>query len=137
MELKKGQLLLVEIEREVAATIVGDAGMVTEQEGAGGDAKCWDEERYRKSILQERELQCRIVFRTAFAPSQNSNPEILVVASSDGSLSSYSLASCIASMSQVIDCVRVTAMSPGRCTRSSECLIKVHFLVKRSSIMFL
>ncbi|XP_074575775.1 THO complex subunit 6-like [Curcuma longa] len=74
--------------------------MATEQEGTGGDARCWDEERYRKSILQERELRCRTVFRTAFAPSQNPNPEILVVASSDGSLSSYSLPSCIASMSQ-------------------------------------
>ena len=72
-------------------------------EGNGGcDARDWDEEGYRKSILQERELRCRTVFRTAFAPSQSPNPETVVVASSDGAVASYSLASCISATSQVI-----------------------------------
>ncbi|WOK99863.1 hypothetical protein Cni_G08575 [Canna indica] len=66
----------------------------------GGDARDWNEEGYRKSILQDRELLSRTVFRTAFAPSQNPNPEILVVASSDGSVAAYSLASCIKATSQ-------------------------------------
>ncbi|XP_074587376.1 THO complex subunit 6-like [Curcuma longa] len=74
--------------------------MTTGQGGAGSDARGWDEEGYKKSILRERELRCRTVFRTAFSPSSNPNPETLVVASSDGSLASYSLASCIASMYQ-------------------------------------
>ncbi|KAL6005961.1 hypothetical protein ACLOJK_040006 [Asimina triloba] len=65
--------------------------------GVGGDATNWDEENYRRYILQERELRFRTVFRSIFAPSQNPKPDILVVASGDGSLASYSLASCISS----------------------------------------
>ncbi|RZC75267.1 hypothetical protein C5167_050747 [Papaver somniferum] len=60
----------------------------------GGDARNWDEESYRKSILKEREIQSRTVFRTVFAPSSQ-NPEYIVVASSDGSVAPYSIASCI------------------------------------------
>ncbi|KAI3867107.1 hypothetical protein MKX03_032687, partial [Papaver bracteatum] len=61
----------------------------------GGDARNWDEESYRKSILKEREIQSRTVFRTVFAPSSSQNPEYIVVASSDGSVAPYSISSCI------------------------------------------
>lgn len=63
----------------------------------GGDARNWNEYGYRNSILREREIQTRTVFRTIFAPSQNPNPETVVVASSDGSVASYSISSCISS----------------------------------------
>lgn len=66
-------------------------------EGGGRDATNWDEQGYRSSILQERETQSRTVFRTIFAPSPNPNPDVLVVASSDGSLAPYSISSCISS----------------------------------------
>ncbi|XWS26663.1 hypothetical protein CRYUN_Cryun26dG0049800 [Craigia yunnanensis] len=49
-----------------------------------GDATNWDEEANRESILREREIQTRTVFRTVWAPSLNPNPECVVVASSDG-----------------------------------------------------
>ncbi|XP_057967733.1 THO complex subunit 6 [Malania oleifera] len=64
----------------------------------GGDATNWDEEDYRSSILKEREIQTRSVFRTVFAPFPKPNPDAVVVASSDGSLSSYSISSCISSL---------------------------------------
>lgn len=64
----------------------------------GGDARNWDEDGYRNSILKEREIQTRTVFRTVFAPSQNPNPDAIVVASSDGSVSSYSISDCISSL---------------------------------------
>ncbi|KAH1057039.1 hypothetical protein J1N35_035104 [Gossypium stocksii] len=60
-----------------------------------GDATNWDEEAYRESILREREIQTRTVFRTVWAPSFNPNPECVVVASSDGSIASYSISSCV------------------------------------------
>ncbi|KAE8658168.1 THO complex subunit 6 [Hibiscus syriacus] len=60
-----------------------------------GDATNWDEEAYRESILREREIQTRTVFRTVWAPSLNPNPECVVVASSDGSIASYSISSCV------------------------------------------
>ncbi|XP_077216619.1 DWD (DDB1-binding WD40 protein) hypersensitive to ABA 1 [Tasmannia lanceolata] len=63
--------------------------------GEGRNAREWDEDGYRNSILREREIQSRTVFRTAFAPSLNPNPDILVVASSDGSVAPYSITSCI------------------------------------------
>ncbi|KAK1264938.1 WD repeat-containing protein DWA1 [Acorus gramineus] len=59
-----------------------------------GDARDWDEDGYRRSILSERELQCRTVFRTAFAPNNPRNDhDVLVVASSDGSVAPYDLSS--------------------------------------------
>lgn len=70
------------------------------EEGRGGDVRDWDEDRYRSSILQERENGCRTVFRTVFAPTKSTtNPtaDVLIAASSDGSVSSYSIPSCIAS----------------------------------------
>ncbi|XP_020683451.1 THO complex subunit 6 isoform X1 [Dendrobium catenatum] len=76
--------------------------------GLGGDSREWDEEGYRRSILVERELSSRIVFRTAFAPSENPNPEIVLVASSDGSLSAYSISSCISSCPRPILCSKGT-----------------------------
>ncbi|KAJ8751076.1 hypothetical protein K2173_016257 [Erythroxylum novogranatense] len=60
-----------------------------------GDATNWDEDSYRDSILKERELQSLTVFRTAWAPSPDSGPDAVVVASSDGYLASYSLSTCI------------------------------------------
>lgn len=68
----------------------------------GRDARDWDEEGYRNSILVDRELRSRTVFRAAFAPSPNPNPETLAVASSDGTLAAYSIPSCIAASQQVI-----------------------------------
>ncbi|KAK1286443.1 WD repeat-containing protein DWA1 [Acorus calamus] len=59
-----------------------------------GDARDWDEGGCRRSILSERELQCRTVFRTAFTPSNPRNDhDVLVVASSDGSVAPYDLSS--------------------------------------------
>ncbi|XP_028950801.2 THO complex subunit 6-like [Malus domestica] len=52
-----------------------------------GDATNWDEEVYRESILKEREIQTRSVW----AQSLNPSPETVVVASSYGSVSSYSI----------------------------------------------
>lgn len=67
-----------------------------------GDARNWDEDAYRESILKEREIQTRTVFRTVWAPAQNpnpnSNPETIVAASSDGSIASYSISSCISKL---------------------------------------
>ncbi|ONK69202.1 uncharacterized protein A4U43_C05F20410 [Asparagus officinalis] len=68
----------------------------------GGDATNWDEEGYRSSILLDRELRSRTVFRTAFAPSPNPNPETLAVASSDGSIAAYAISSCIAASHQSV-----------------------------------
>ena len=65
-----------------------------------GDARNWDEDAYRESILKEREIQTRTVFRTVWAPAQNPNPnpETIVAASSDGSIASYSISSCISKL---------------------------------------
>ncbi|CAL9768115.1 unnamed protein product [Musa acuminata subsp. burmannicoides] len=98
-------------------------------EGNGGcDARDWDEEGYRKSILQERELRCRTVFRTAFAPSQSPNPEIVVVASSDGAVASYSLASCISATSQPMHVDKVVNQKtlPGPLPAEPLFIIKGH-----------
>ncbi|XP_048133996.1 ATP-dependent RNA helicase dbp-5-like [Rhodamnia argentea] len=70
-----------------------------------GDATAWDEDAYRESILKEREVQTRTVFRTAFPPSPNPNPDAVVVASSDGSVASYSISSCLSN--------RVSPSCPG------------------------
>ncbi|KAK4759264.1 hypothetical protein SAY87_022395 [Trapa incisa] len=59
------------------------------------DSRNWNEESYRDSILKARELQTRTVFRAIWAPSSNPNPDTIVVASSDGLISSYSVSSCI------------------------------------------
>lgn len=63
-----------------------------------GDATNWDENAYRESILKEREIQTLTVFRTAWAPSPNPSPDAVVVASSDGSIASYSISSCISKL---------------------------------------
>ncbi|EXB38878.1 hypothetical protein L484_027312 [Morus notabilis] len=60
----------------------------------GGDATNWDEDTYREAILKEREIHTRSVFRTLWSPAPNpNNPDSIVVASSDGSLASYSISS--------------------------------------------
>ncbi|PIN26978.1 WD40 repeat protein [Handroanthus impetiginosus] len=63
------------------------------------DCRNWDEELYRNAILQARETLARTVFRTAFAPNPNANPnpnsDYIVTASSDGSVASYSISSCL------------------------------------------
>ncbi|CAL1413989.1 unnamed protein product [Linum trigynum] len=63
-----------------------------------GDATNWDEEAYRESILREREAQTLTVFRTAWAPSPDPIPDAIVVASSDGSIASYSISSCVSKL---------------------------------------
>lgn len=65
--------------------------------GGGGDATGWDEDAYRESVLKEREVQTRTVFRAAFAPSPSPSPspDAVVVASSDGSVASYSISACL------------------------------------------
>ncbi|KAJ6794654.1 THO complex subunit 6 isoform X1 [Iris pallida] len=72
----------------------------------GGDATSWDEDGYRESILLERELRSRTVFRTLFSPSPNPNPEALAVASSDGSVAAYSVASCISANPKPLNSTR-------------------------------
>ncbi|KAK4432878.1 THO complex subunit [Sesamum alatum] len=61
------------------------------------DCRNWDEDLYRDAILHERETLSRTVFRTAFAPNSNPNPnsDYIVTASSDGSIASYSISSCL------------------------------------------
>ncbi|KAH9326974.1 hypothetical protein KI387_007152, partial [Taxus chinensis] len=62
-----------------------------------GDATAWDEEKYRLSILQDRAVEARTVFRTVFAPNSNrgNSPDILLAASSDGTVAPYSIPACI------------------------------------------
>lgn len=63
------------------------------------DCRNWDEDLYKDAILRQRETLCRTVFRTAFAPklnhSHDADHETIVTASSDGSIASYSISSCI------------------------------------------
>ncbi|KAJ9183797.1 hypothetical protein P3X46_007606 [Hevea brasiliensis] len=63
-----------------------------------GDATNWDENAYRERILKEREIPTLTVFRTVWAPSPNPSPDTVVVASSDGSIASYSISSCISKL---------------------------------------
>ncbi|XP_065851062.1 THO complex subunit 6 isoform X1 [Euphorbia lathyris] len=63
-----------------------------------GDATNWDEDAYREGILKEREIRALTVFRTAWPPSLNPTPDNIVVASSDGSIASYSISSCISKL---------------------------------------
>ncbi|KAK9697249.1 hypothetical protein RND81_08G024900 [Saponaria officinalis] len=60
----------------------------------------WDEDAYKNTIIHERNSQCRTVFRSIFAPflNPNPNPDIIVAASSDGSVASYSLSSAVSSL---------------------------------------
>ncbi|KAK3025790.1 hypothetical protein RJ639_041946 [Escallonia herrerae] len=64
------------------------------------DCRSWDEGAYRDSILQEREIESRTIFRTAFAPLPDTaaSPDLIVAASSDGSIASFSLSSCLPSL---------------------------------------
>ncbi|KAL5728712.1 hypothetical protein ACHQM5_001762 [Ranunculus cassubicifolius] len=59
------------------------------------DARNWNEDGYRNAIAKERELQSLTVFRTVFAPSENPNPDVIIAASSDGSVAPYSISSCV------------------------------------------
>ncbi|XP_022754863.1 eukaryotic initiation factor 4A-15-like isoform X3 [Durio zibethinus] len=77
-----------------------------------GDATNWDEEAYRESILREREIQTLTVFRTVWAPSLNPNPECVVVASSDGSIASYSISSCVSKLPIGFCSVRAQRLLP-------------------------
>lgn len=60
-----------------------------------GDATNWNEDAYKESILKDREIQTLTVFRTAWPPSSNPNPNTIVLASSDGSLTSYSISKIV------------------------------------------
>ncbi|KAF8406868.1 hypothetical protein HHK36_005989 [Tetracentron sinense] len=92
----------------------------------GGDARNWDEDCYRNSILQERELQSRTVFRTVFAPSPNPNPETIVVASSDGSVAPYSISSCIFSFPLHCSQSRNQQPLPGSLVAEPSCILQGH-----------
>jgi hypothetical protein len=63
------------------------------------DARGWDEAAYRKEILRGRDLSCRTLFRAVFFDhGDDADPDVLLAAaSSDGSLASFSLSSCISS----------------------------------------
>ncbi|XP_062198584.1 THO complex subunit 6-like [Phragmites australis] len=63
------------------------------------DARGWDEAAYRRGILRGRDLSCRTLFRAVFFDhSDEPDPDVLLAAaSSDGSLASFSLSSCISS----------------------------------------
>uniref|UniRef100_A0A3B6KGD6 Uncharacterized protein n=1 Tax=Triticum aestivum TaxID=4565 RepID=A0A3B6KGD6_WHEAT len=65
----------------------------------GLDAREWDEAAYRRGILRERDLSCRTLFRAVFYDQRDeADPDVLLAAaSSDGSLASFSLSSCISS----------------------------------------
>lgn len=94
----------------------------------GGNARKWDEEGYRRSILRERELSYRIVFRTAFVPSENPNPEILLVASSDGLVSAYSISSCIPPRTRPMLCSKevIRKAAPEVSSIGPLCCIQAH-----------
>ncbi|RXI06101.1 hypothetical protein DVH24_018143 [Malus domestica] len=87
-----------------------------------GDATSWDEEAYRESILKEREIQTRTVFRTVWAPSLNPNPDTVVVASSDGSVSSYSIPSLISKLPLGFSNVK----SPKSLMAEPTCFLQAH-----------
>jgi THO complex subunit 6 len=63
------------------------------------DARGWDEAAYRREILRGRDLSCRTLFHDVFFDhGDDADPDILLAAaSSDGSLASFSLSSCISS----------------------------------------
>ncbi|KAJ4851154.1 THO complex subunit 6 [Turnera subulata] len=77
-----------------------------------GDATSWDENAYRESILKERELQTLTVFRTAWPPSSNPTPDSIVAASSDGSVASYSISSCVAKLPLGFSSARAQPLEP-------------------------
>ncbi|KAK6941357.1 WD40 repeat [Dillenia turbinata] len=87
----------------------------------GRDATNWDEEEYRNSILYDREIETRTVFRTVFGSSlQNPNTaDTIVVASSDGSIASYSISSCINS-------TKSWRHLGGFAVAEPDCLIQAH-----------
>ncbi|KAG8056537.1 hypothetical protein GUJ93_ZPchr0002g26738 [Zizania palustris] len=64
------------------------------------DARGWDEAAFRRGILRERDLSCRTLFRAVFFDHDDDpDPDVLLAAaSSDGSLASFSLSSCISSL---------------------------------------
>jgi THO complex subunit 6 len=74
------------------------AAAAAAQAQPGTDARGWDEAAYRRGILRERDLSCRTLFRAVFFDQpDDSDPDVLLAAaSSDGSLASFSLSSCIA-----------------------------------------
>uniref|UniRef100_A0A7N0TVV5 THO complex subunit 6 n=1 Tax=Kalanchoe fedtschenkoi TaxID=63787 RepID=A0A7N0TVV5_KALFE len=77
----------------------------------GGDARWWDEDAYRDSILTHTENQTRTIFRTVFAPSRNSSPDTIVAASSDGSIAAYSLSNCISSNAKSFSSLKTSSFT--------------------------
>ncbi|KAK1396978.1 THO complex subunit 6 [Heracleum sosnowskyi] len=58
------------------------------------DCRNWDSEAYKHTVLQDRLNPSLTIFRTAFPPQPLlHNPDLIVAASSDGSIASYSLSS--------------------------------------------
>ncbi|WJZ97765.1 hypothetical protein VitviT2T_016344 [Vitis vinifera] len=92
----------------------------------GSDARDWDEDGYRNSILKEREIQTRTVFRAIFAPSQNPNPDVIVVASSDGTLASYSISSCISQLQSGFGNARPRKSLLGLPVAEPNCFLQGH-----------
>ncbi|XP_024017255.1 uncharacterized protein LOC21409931 [Morus notabilis] len=89
----------------------------------GGDATNWDEDTYREAILKEREIHTRTVFRTLWPPSPNpNNPDSIVVASSDGSLASYSISSIISELPLGF----TNAKAPHLFVAEPDCFLQAH-----------
>lgn len=89
-----------------------------------GDATNWDEETYREAILKQREIHTRTVFRTLWPPSPPSpnNPDSIVVASSDGSLASYSISSIISEIPLGFS----NAKAPHLFVAEPDCFLQAH-----------
>jgi len=68
---------------------------------ASMDAREWDEASYRRGILRARDFSSRTLFRAVFFDHGDDldSDVLLAAASSDGSLASFSLSSCISAAS--------------------------------------
>ncbi|XP_027916109.1 eukaryotic initiation factor 4A-14-like [Vigna unguiculata] len=89
-----------------------------------GDATNWDENAYRETVLKEREIQTRTVFRTAWAPPYNL--DTLLVASSDGSVASYSISSSIAA-SKLKNPFGFVNADSDKLSAEPNCFIQAHY----------
>ncbi|CAD6219561.1 unnamed protein product [Miscanthus lutarioriparius] len=73
------------------------AAAAAQSHPASMDARGWDDASYRRGILRALDLSSRTLFRAVFFDNSN-DPDrdvLLAAASSDGSLASFSLSSCI------------------------------------------
>ncbi|RLN34483.1 hypothetical protein C2845_PM03G32770 [Panicum miliaceum] len=89
---------------------------------ASMDARGWDEASYRRGILRARDFSSRTLFRAVFFDhSDDSDSDVLLAgASSDGSLASFSLSSCISAASASFQAeAAVTLVDP-------VCIVQAH-----------